>query len=93
MAGYSWASWANWCARNGCITKDTPPPFDLPSTTFGYSPTDPTYYRWRKEYSGMKLDQGRRLKELEKVNGRLKRLLAEAELDKAVLREAASGSL
>src|SRR4051812_39543994 len=40
MAGYSWASWAIWWARNGCITKDTPPPFDLPSTTFGYTPRD-----------------------------------------------------
>jgi hypothetical protein len=38
MAGYSSASWANRCARNGCITKDTPPPFNLPSTTFGYTP-------------------------------------------------------
>jgi transposase-like protein len=50
-----------------------------------------TYYRWRKEYGGLKLDQARRLKELEKENGRLKRLLADAELDKAILREAASG--
>jgi transposase-like protein len=54
--------------------------------------TEPTYYRWRKEYGGMKLDQAKRLKELEKENGRLKRLLAEAELDKAILREAASGN-
>jgi transposase-like protein len=53
--------------------------------------TEPTYYRWRKEYGGMKLDQARRLKDLEKENGRLKRLLAEAELDKAILKEAASG--
>jgi hypothetical protein len=42
MAGYSSASWAKWCARNGCITKDTPPPFDLPSTTSGYTPKDPS---------------------------------------------------
>jgi putative transposase len=53
--------------------------------------TEPTYYRWRKEYGGMKLDQARRLKDREKENGRLKRLLAEAELDKAILKEAASG--
>jgi transposase-like protein len=53
--------------------------------------TEQTYYRWRKEYGGLKLDQARRLKDLEKENGRLKRLLAEAELDKAILREAASG--
>jgi hypothetical protein len=50
-----------------------------------------TYYRWRKEYGGMKLDQARRLKQLEGENARLKRLLADAELDKAILREAASG--
>lgn len=48
-----------------------------------------TYYRWRKEYGGVKTDQARRLKDLEKENARLKRLLAEAELDKAILREAA----
>jgi hypothetical protein len=53
--------------------------------------SEPTYYRWRKEYGGMKLDQARRLKQLEGENARLKRLLAEAELDKAILREAASG--
>jgi putative transposase len=54
--------------------------------------TEQTYYRWRKEYGGLKLDQARRLKELEKENGRLKRLLAESELEKAILREAASGN-
>ena len=53
--------------------------------------TENTYYRWRREYGGMKLDQAKRLKELEKENGRLKRLLADAGLDKAILREAASG--
>ena len=54
--------------------------------------TEQTYYRWRKQYGGLKLDQARRLKDLEKENARLKRLLAEAELDKAILREAASGN-
>ena len=52
--------------------------------------TDQTYYRWRKEYGGVKTDQAKRLKDLERENARLKRLLAEAELDKAILREAAS---
>ena len=52
--------------------------------------TEQTYYRWRREYGGMKVDQAKRLKELEKENGRLKRLLADAELDKAILREAAN---
>jgi len=52
--------------------------------------TDQTYYRWRKEYGGLKMDQAKRLKELERENGRLKKLLADAELDKAILREAAN---
>ena len=52
--------------------------------------TDQTYYRWRKEYGGLRMDQARRLKELERENARLKKLLAEAELDKAILRESAS---
>jgi putative transposase len=55
------------------------------------SVTEQTYYRWRKEYGGLKLDQARRLKDLEKENARLKRLLADAELDKAILKEAAAG--
>ena len=54
--------------------------------------SDKTYYRWRKEYGGMKMNQAKRLKELEQENIRLKRLLADAELDKAILREAASGN-
>jgi putative transposase len=48
--------------------------------------------RWRKEYGGMKVDQAKRLKDLEKENARLKRLLADAELDKAILKEAALGN-
>ena len=51
---------------------------------------DQTYYRWRKEYGGLKTDQAKRLKELERENARLKRLLADAELDKAILKEAAA---
>jgi putative transposase len=54
--------------------------------------TDQTYYRWRKEYGGLQVDQARRLKELERENGRLKKLLAEAELDKAILKEVAEGN-
>ena len=45
--------------------------------------TDNTYYRWRKEYGGIRSDQAKRLKELERENARLKKLVAEAELDKA----------
>ena len=54
--------------------------------------TEQTYYRWRKEYGGVRTDQAKRLKDLERENQQLKRLLAEAELDKAILREAASGN-
>ena len=52
-----------------------------------------TYYRWRKEFGGLKLDQAKRLKELEKENSRLKRLVAELSLEKQVLREVAQGNL
>ena len=51
--------------------------------------TEQTYYRWRKKYGGLRMDQAKRLKDLERENARLKKLLAEAELDKAILREAA----
>ena len=51
--------------------------------------TDQTYYRWRREYGGLKVDQARRLKELEQENARLKRLVADQALDNAILREAA----
>ena len=54
--------------------------------------TDQAYCRWRKEDGGLRMDQAKRLKELEKENTRLKKLLAEAELDKAILKEAASGN-
>ena len=54
--------------------------------------TEQTYYRWRKEYGGLRTDQAKRLKELERENARLKKLVAEAELDKAILREAAAGN-
>ena len=51
--------------------------------------TDQTYYRWRREYGGLKVNQARRLKELEQENARLKRLVADQALDNAILREAA----
>ena len=54
--------------------------------------SEQTFYRWRQEYGGMRTNQAKRLKDLEKENARLKRLLADAELDKAILREAASGN-
>ncbi len=55
--------------------------------------TEQTYYRWRKEYGGLKLDQAKRLKELERENARLKRLVAEQALDIAILKEAADPNL
>ena len=53
--------------------------------------SEQTYHRWRNQYGGMKADDARRLKELERENGRLKKLLAEAELDKSMLKELAEG--
>ncbi len=54
--------------------------------------SEQTYYRWRKEYGGLKLDQARRLKELERENARLKRLVAELSLDKQILKDVAEGN-
>ncbi len=54
--------------------------------------TEQTYYRWRKEYGGMRVEQARRLQELEKENGRLKRLVADISLDNAILKEASRGN-
>jgi putative transposase len=54
--------------------------------------TEQTYYRWRREYGGMRIEQARRLKELEKENGRLKRLVADLTLDNAILKEATRGN-
>ena len=54
--------------------------------------TEQTYYHWRKEYGGLRVDQAKRLKELEKANARLKKLVAEQALDNAILKEAASGN-
>ena len=51
-----------------------------------------TYYRWRKEYGGMRVEQARRLKEMEKENARLKKLVADLSLDNAILKEAARGN-
>jgi putative transposase len=51
-----------------------------------------TYFRWRKEYGGLQVDQARRLKELQQENAKLKRLVAELSLDKLVLKDLASGN-
>jgi transposase-like protein len=54
--------------------------------------TEGTYYRWRQEYGGMRLDQARRFKQLGQENTRLKKLVADLSLDNAILREAAQGN-
>ena len=51
--------------------------------------TDQTYYRWRREYGGLRMDQAKQFKELEKENSRLKRVVADLTLDNAILKEAA----
>ena len=54
--------------------------------------SEQTYYRWCKEYGGLRLDQARRLKDLEKENQRLKKLVADLSLDKAMLEEVSKGN-
>ena len=54
--------------------------------------TEQTYYRWRREYGGMRIEQAKRLKELERENGRLKKLVADLSLDNAILKEVARGN-
>jgi putative transposase len=54
--------------------------------------SDATYYRWRKEYGGMRIEQAKRLKELEQENSRLKRVVADLSLDNAILKEASRGN-
>jgi putative transposase len=54
--------------------------------------TQQTYYRWRKEFGGLKLDQAKRMKELERENAKLKRLVAELSLEKQILKDVASGN-
>ena len=54
--------------------------------------TEQTYYRWRKEFGGLQVDQAKRLRDLERENGRLKRIVSEQALDISILREAASGN-
>ena len=54
--------------------------------------TEQTYYRWRREYGGMRVEQAKRFKELEKENNRLKKLVADISLDNAILKEAARGN-
>ena len=55
--------------------------------------TEQTYYRWRREYGGLRIEQAKKLKNLEKENTRLKKLVADISLDNAILKEAAEGNL
>jgi len=54
--------------------------------------TQQTYYRWRKEYGGLRIEQAKRLKSVERENARLKKLVADLALDNAILKEAAEGN-
>ena len=54
--------------------------------------TQQTYYRWRKEYGGLRIEQAKKFKNLEKENARLKKLVADLSLDNAILKEAAEGN-
>jgi transposase-like protein len=64
----------------------------IPQTCKEAEITVQTYYRWRKEYGGLKLDQAKRLKELVRENSKLKRLVAELSLEKQVLKDVAEGN-
>ncbi len=55
--------------------------------------SEQSYYRWRKEYGGLKVDQARKMKDLERENARLRRLVADLSLEKQVLADVASGNL
>jgi len=63
---------------------------DVVCKKIGVTPN--TYYRWRKEYGGLRMDQAKRLKELERENTRLKKIVADQALDNAILKEAAKGN-
>ncbi len=58
----------------------------------GIGVSEPSYYRWRREYGGLKVDQARRPRDLERENTRLKRAVADLTLDKLILKEAAEGT-
>jgi transposase-like protein len=64
---------------------------DIAAVVQALGVSEPTYHRWRNQYGGMKSSEAKRLKELEAENARLKRLLADAELGKAILKEALEG--
>jgi len=63
----------------------------VPTVAKALGISDQTYYRWRKAYGGLKIDQAQRLRELEQENARLKRLVADLSLDNAIIKEALRG--
>ncbi len=63
----------------------------VPQVCRQFGVTGQTYYRWRKEYGGMRVDQAKRLKDLEKENTQLKKIVADQALDMAILKDVASG--
>jgi putative transposase len=63
----------------------------IPAVCLVLGIVEQTYYRWRKTYGGMKIDQAQRLRELEQENNRLKRLVADLSLDNAIIKEALRG--
>ena len=63
----------------------------MPEDVRKFAVTEQTYRRWKREYGGLRPEQAKRLKDLERANAWLERLLADSELDEAILREAASG--
>ena len=64
----------------------------IPEITRQWGVTEATYYRWRKEYGGLKIEQAKRLKDLEQENGRLRRALSDAIIDNQILREVSKGN-
>jgi putative transposase len=64
----------------------------IPEITRQWGVTDKTYYRWRKEYGGMKIDHAKRLKDLEQENARLRRALSDTIIDNQILREVSKGN-
>jgi putative transposase len=64
----------------------------LEETLRQLSISDATYYKWRKEYGGLRLDQAKRLKELEQENSRLRKVVSDLSIDNAILKEAARGN-
>jgi transposase-like protein len=64
----------------------------VPEVSRSLGITEQTYYRWRKEYGGLRVDQAKRLKELERENMRLRRAVSDLTLEKLILKEAAEGN-